>query len=274
MGNTLQKLSLKEHQQILYDIVYHLDDYCNQHNIQYFIAYGTLIGAVRHGGIIPWDDDIDVWMVREEYERFLKEILKYPIPGYTVNSIESTRGYYYPFIKLSKDGTLLIEPFKYVPPIGINIDIFPIDGCPSSDLEEAKSYAIKKRDEIWYQIHHWTDMRWHDYHGIAGKTAYLKYSIPYFKKKKLKQHYDSCTNYSIQDSKFFSKTVWSFDEGRDIHSIDTIADTVHLTFGTRKLPAPIGFQKILTAIYGDYMTPPSTEKQKSTHQHNGVYLIS
>jgi len=270
----MRKIPLEEHQQILYDILYHLDDFCTQYQIKYFIAYGTLIGAVRNNGIIPWDDDVDIWMIREEYKRFLKIILKNPIPGYTVNSIECTKGYYYPFIKLSKDGTLLIEPFKYVPTIGINIDIFPIDGCPSTDLGKARSYAIKKRNEVWYQIHHWTDMKWNDYHGITGKSAYLKYSIPYFKKKKLKQHYDSCAKYSILESHFFSKTIWSFDEGRDVHPVDTIADSVQLTFGTRKLPAPIGYHKILTAIYGDYMTPPSTENQKSTHQHSGVYLIS
>lgn len=67
-------LSLKEHQDILYELLYVLDDFCNDNRIRYFLGYGTLLGAVRHHGIIPWDDDADIMMEREEYERFQKLI--------------------------------------------------------------------------------------------------------------------------------------------------------------------------------------------------------
>lgn len=273
MVQKLYKLSHTEHQELLYEIVYTLDDYCKQHNIRYFLAYGSLIGAVRHGGIIPWDDDVDVWMEREEYNRFQKLVYDHPIPGYTANSMLYTKGYFYPFIKFSKDGTRITEPFAYVPPIGINIDVFPIDGCPSADFTIAREYAINKRNEIWWQLHHWTGMKLNQSKGIVGKMVCLKYSFPRFKKQKLQEHYESCGLYGIKGCRYFANLTWTFYEGLDVHLKETISSVVYLPFGTCLLPCPVGYHEILSAIYGDYMTPPAEDKRNTTHQHDGAYIL-
>ena len=87
----LRKLNLEEHQRVLYEILYTVDDFCKEYKVRYCLAYGTLIGAVRHHGIIPWDDDIDIYMEREEYERFEKLFKEHPVKGYTLNSIHTTK---------------------------------------------------------------------------------------------------------------------------------------------------------------------------------------
>ena len=174
----LRKLNLEEHQKVLYEILYTVDDFCKEYKIRYCLAYGTLLGAVRHHGIIPWDDDIDIFMEREEYNRFEELVMKHPIKGYTLNSIHTTKGYYYPFIKFSKNGTYVKEPFNYVPPIGINIDVFPLDGCPSQKIDDAREYSWRLRNEVWDSLHYWTDLKWKNFHGVKGKIAFIKYSIP------------------------------------------------------------------------------------------------
>ena len=269
----LRRLSLQEHQQVLYEILYTVDNFCKEHKIRYCLAYGSLIGAVRHHGIIPWDDDIDIFMEREEYNRFEELFKKHPIKGYTLNSIHTTKGYYYPFIKFSKEGTYVKEPFKYVPPIGINIDVFPLDGCPSQKIDDAREYSWKLRNEVWNSLHYWTDLKWGKFHGLKGKIAFLKYSIPYFKKQKLLQHYDKCSKMPVSKAGLVSNIVWSFYEGKDVYAKELIAETVDCQFGDRELPIPKGYDEVLRSSYGDYMTPPHENERVSTHQNTGVYVI-
>lgn len=269
----LRKLDLKEHQQILYEILYIVDDFCKEHKIRYYLAYGSLIGAVRHHGIIPWDDDVDIFMEREEYNRFEELVKKHPIKGYTLNSIHATKGYYYPFIKFAKNGTYVKEPFKYVPAIGINIDVFPLDGIPSQEINDAREYSWSLRNEVWDNLHHWTNMKWKDFHGIKGKAVFLIYSIPYFKKKKLLQHYNKCTKCPVSQSRFVSNIVWSFCKGKNVYEKEQIAEAINCQFGTQEMPIPVGYDALLSSIYGDYMTPPHENERVSTHQNTGVYVI-
>ena len=269
----LRKLDLEEHHRVLYEILFAIDDFCKEYNIRYCLAYGTLLGADRHHGIIPWDDDIDIYMEREEYERFEELFKKHPVKGYTLNSIHTTKGYYYPFIKFSKDGTYVKEPFKYVPPIGINIDVFPLDGCPSQTIDDARDYSWRLRNEVWESLHYWTDLRWKNFHGVKGKIAFLLFSIPFFKRRKLLQHYDKCSKWPISQSAFVTNCAWSFSEGRDVYAKELMADTINCKFGERKVPIPIGYDVVLSSMYGDYMTPPPENERVSTHQTSGVFVI-
>ena len=103
---------------------------CNQLNLRYFAGYGTLLGVVRHGGFIPWDDDIDVIMPRKDYEIFLKEGVKHLPKNLFLQNKESEKGYILNFSKLRDVNTTLVEKEyeKYDMKHGIFIDIFPLDG--------------------------------------------------------------------------------------------------------------------------------------------------
>lgn len=270
-----RKLSLKEHQAILYEILYAVDDFCKNNNISYFLAYGTLLGAVRHKGIIPWDDDIDLYMFRTEYERFYQLINQKPIPGYTAYSIYNTPNYYYPFIKIGKNGTLLKEPFKYVPSrgIGINIDIFPLDGCPSNDIIKCRKYTKTLRNKVWESLHYWTCLSWDKFVGLKSKLFYFKYIIPSYKKKKLIACYKYCKHNSVEESRYISNCVWAFEPEKGVFQKKLFESTKYVQFGHRYLPIPMGYNEILKSIYGDYMTLPPENKRKSTHEHSGgVYI--
>ena len=103
--------------------------FCSEHNLRYYAVGGTCLGAVRHKGFIPWDDDIDVGMPRKDYKKFLE--LTSAIQDnelYKVEYLPSKHGFTYPYCKLYDIGTTLIENSRYKIKRGIYIDVFPLDG--------------------------------------------------------------------------------------------------------------------------------------------------
>jgi lipopolysaccharide cholinephosphotransferase len=272
-------LSLKEHQDILYELLYALDNFCQEHKIKYFLGYGSLLGAIRHQGIIPWDDDADVMMEREEYERFQKLIIKKPPKGFKAYSIYNTPGYYYPFIKFGKEGTLLIEPFKYVPKegIGINIDVFPLDGCPGDTREQACNYASLFFPNYYSKLQKYFQPIYKNEKKSIKKIAkFLFYLLPkpsLIQKAYFKHIYRKASQYACNDTDYYSCISWSFNGDRNVHLCSLIKKTRRVPFGNRALPIPVGFDQILYEEYGNYMTPPDEDKRKSTHEHGVVYRI-
>ncbi len=267
-------LTLKEHQDILYELIYSFDDFCQKNNIRYFLGYGTLLGAVRHQGIIPWDDDADIMMEREEYERFQKLIICSPPEGYEAYSIYNTPGYYYPFIKFGKKNTLLIEPFGYVPAkgLGINIDIFPIDGCPGDTREQACQYAHQFAPVYQAQLYSYFK-KWNRKSRKEKKKFLCRFDLwlPFFRKLHFKHLYRESSHYSLNDTTFYADLTWSFAPNNDVHYCSLIKEIIRVPFGERKLPIPSGYDTILREEYGDYMTPPDENHRQSTHDHGAVY---
>ncbi len=271
----LVKLTQEEHHKIIYELLYILDDFCSQNNIRYFLSDGTLLGAVRHHGIIPWDDDADVMMEREEYERFQKLIIKNPPKGFEAYTIYNTTGYYYPFIKFGKKGTLLVEPFGYVPSkgIGINIDIFPIDGCPGSNYRQACTYAKNFFPRYYNLLNKRFNNSNKSRKQLFNYYCHLSYHIPFIQKSFFKRIYKEAASYSCKETLFFSCISWCFYGDKEVHACHTIDSIIRVPFGNRLLPIPSGYDEILRMEYGDYMTPPPEDKRKSTHQHEDVYRI-
>lgn len=265
-------ISLQEHQGILYEILYMFDDICKEHNIHYFLAYGTLIGAIRHKGIIPWDDDVDVLMEREEYDRFEKIIISNPPKGYRAYSINNTKHYYYPFIKFGKLGTHLIErDWKCVPKegIAINIDIFPFDGCPNN-RKDAEKYVVNLMDKTFKSIRFWTTIKWKEGVDPLHKLYYFIRTRPLFMKYYFKWLFKKHRKYKIHKSNYIY-SFWSFCGITNLLSKNLISETIDYQFGKRYLPIPAEYDSMLKQQYGDYMTPPPENKRGSTHR-NEVYI--
>ena len=106
---------------------------CDRNGIKYYITAGTLLGAVRHGGFIPWDDDVDIVMKREDYERFGRICRAELRPGFFYQSEQTERDYPFGFAKVRKDNTSVREKILDGLEIhkGCYVDIFPLDACPS-----------------------------------------------------------------------------------------------------------------------------------------------
>lgn len=131
--------TLKEAQAIMLSILKEVDRICEKHGIKYFLEGGTLLGAIRHEGFIPWDDDLDISMLREDYERFIQVASKELSDEFFLQTMETDPYYniYHIPLKVRHNGSIFIEDQedkeKYHN--GIYIDIFPIDRVPESRLK-------------------------------------------------------------------------------------------------------------------------------------------
>lgn len=272
-----KELTLQEHQEIIYEILYALDDFCRGNHIKYFLAHGTLLGAVRHGGIIPWDDDADVMMERADYERFIKLIHSNPIEGFEAYTINYTKDYYYPFTKFGKKNTCVVETDWHCVPkggIGINIDVFPIDGCPN-DRKEAEEYVVNVMNSYFSSIRNWFNFKKDNFYSIRERIYWLlrswrKCSI--LRTYHFNKLYKQSTTYQLEGSKYYF-SFWTFYGAQNLQERKCIETLIEMPFGQRNLFIPKDFDKILRDEYGDYMTPPSEIGKISTHKHDCVYSI-
>lgn len=129
---------LRQHQLRMLDMLKYIDAVCKKHDIKYWLCSGTLLGAVRHGGFIPWDDDADIEMLREDYKKFVRVMEKEPQTNYVLQTHETDSGYFYPYAKLRDLHSYLNEknPFDSFKFRGVYIDIFI--------MEHSSSYVISR----------------------------------------------------------------------------------------------------------------------------------
>lgn len=120
---------IAELKEIQLGILREIDKLCKAYHLKYFMSDGTLLGAVRHKGYIPWDDDLDIWMPRKDYEK-LEQIMNQEGSCYKVVNHKNTKGYIYAFGKAVDTRTILKENIEVNCPMGIYVDIFPYDGLP------------------------------------------------------------------------------------------------------------------------------------------------
>lgn len=145
----MKRVELDEYKKITLNILVKIDEICRENNIKYFLFAGTLLGAVRHKGFIPWDDDIDIAMMREDYNK-LAEIIQSGNYGINFIRIEENADTIYPYGKICDQSTILIEHnFRKVEGYGAFIDVFPFDYLPESEDERKK---LKKKYFRLYQL--------------------------------------------------------------------------------------------------------------------------
>ena len=127
MGDNMEEISVEIMKSIELEILKYLKKICKDNNIRYFISSGTLLGAIKYKGFIPWDDDIDVSLVRDEYEQLIKCIEKDNDSRYKILTYKNTKDYYYPYAKLVDTKTKVEDNAKEIKELGVFIDIFPLD---------------------------------------------------------------------------------------------------------------------------------------------------
>ena len=123
-----QKMTLKEIQNCQLDILKYIDYICKKYNIEYFVNYGTLLGAIRHNGFIPWDDDIDICMYRDEYNKFITAMENEKNDKYSILSKDTSKWYFQNFLVVIDKDTVLEDHIKYKRhDTNVFVDVFPID---------------------------------------------------------------------------------------------------------------------------------------------------
>ena len=258
-------LSLEEYHALLFDMLKQVDAICKAEHLTYFLSGGTLLGAIRHKGFIPWDDDIDLMMPRPDYEIFLQKAEKRLPKRYTLAFPDRTENYSQPWIRIMDKYVAVDDTGMQRTATGsLFVDIFPVDGLPSN---ETLSNLCFKRVRAW---------------DILLKSARRKALYPYERLQWLKKIMmkltrirplpkyavslnKSARRYSFERAHYAGVLATTHYGNRERMPVEVFRGSVRVPFEGGMFPAPIGYHTYLSKLYGDYMVLPPEEKRVSEH---------
>ena len=261
----MKELSLQEIKEIELNTLKMFSSFCKENNIRFYLAYGTLLGAIRYKGFIPWDDDIDVLVPRDDYDRLLT--LFSDNKRYRLFAFEKSSEYGYPFAKLCDMTTRLEETLynQQSVELGVQVDVFPLDAW-DSNLEKAKKEArrIKK-----YMA--WLGFTKEKKPVTNNPVRYVAWKVVLFFAKLHGSRYyvrriiKASNKPKQKGSPYLGAKVWSIYGERGIIPASVFDETIEIEFEGERFPAPKGYDTYLTCLYGDYLPEPPPEKRKSHH---------
>lgn len=226
-------------------------DFCITNNLNFCAAGGTMIGAVRHKGIIPWDDDIDIFMPRKDYDRFLKLKEKASSEGFEIVDWE-TKGYTQPFAKFCDACTTIIPSKDSTFLYGIFIDVFPLDKNHGSIKSiNIKCFIYRNALRLYAILNCKINCR------IKAILKPLNYLINWYETH-------------IFLGELFCSPLGVYKE-KEISTHEVFSKFKKVPFEDSFIFIPVGFHKYLTQVYGDYMQLPPLEKRVS---HHALYYVN
>ena len=255
----------EEAKELMLSLLLKFAGYCQEHNLRYFLAYGTLLGAVRHKGYIPWDNDIDVWMPRPDYERFRVMAASDPVsPEMSCLDYHETRTF--PFLKAIDNRTALREHFLVTEEnLGLYIDIFPLDGLPDDDRKIRK---ILSKSETYNKLFALANYRFNT--GSSKVIRFMK-NIFYPILRLLSNRWICerinrlCEDYNFDKSFYVGNIVWGYPSKERLQK--AWFEPTEGIFEHHNFVIPKGYDSILRTYYGDYMRIPPKEK-RVTHYYD------
>lgn len=240
---------------------------CDENNIKYFIIAGTLLGAIRHGGFIPWDDDMDIGMLREDYEKFIEIAKKELKEDFFLQTTETDESYGLPFAKILLNDTVLVEATAGSnAKKGIFVDVFPFDNVPES--EELRENHNKQT--YFYKRLLLAKLNY----NVCAKNDYVKRAVYFALKivagfyshdKLVKKLENEITKYNGKQSEDIVNIGGAYGYKKETIKAQWVRETVEIPFEDMTISAPVDYIKYLETFYGDYMTPPPEDKRYNRH---------
>ena len=253
-------MELEEVQELALSVLDELDAFCKAHDIPYYLIGGSLIGAVRSKDLVPWDDDIDVAMKREDYARFCKEYVD--SEKFKLFTYDRVDGYCLMMAKLADTSTIFDDVYARESTYGVFVDIFPLDEIDDYKGLRARWIRLK------FMLFHYAYFISAD--GIKDNllktvirivlTATLG-RIPY---RKTAARFEASV---AKDKGKYLMNYWG-NWGLAEHALKECFDgTTPVPLRDRSYPAPVGYDTWLTTIYGDYMREPTDPPQYHGHAY-------
>jgi len=256
----MKRLTLDEVKRIKLHILVEVADFCNRHHIKYWLDWGTLLGAIRHKGFIPWDDDIDISMLREDYDRFIAEFAS-STGYYKLCCPENDDDAYTAFAKVADLRTVNQITTISTQRRHLNIDVFCYDTCPEIGYEE-----LFERRDYYQNIFKFNNLTPRSKY-YSNKRILLNY-IRYFPSVIHSNHWllmQIVKNAKSCASETSGLVAHFLGVGRKLYEKRSFDKTIQVDFEGLKFAAPEDYDRHLTITYGDYMTPPPPEQRGSTH---------
>ncbi len=259
----MRKIGMDELRQKQMEVLDYVSSFCDQQGIRYWIEGGTLLGAIRHKGYIPWDDDIDIAMLRKDYDWFRKAFPeKNQNSKFVFRCAEDDRDWHLPFGKVMDMETLFLQDGH---DLGINIDIFPMDDAPDDD--RIFDHMYKKRDRL--KVLNAAQQNTNPPSGnflrktvVCGIRVILHCFPKYYFIRKIAKN-------AVKYNGKGYECIGDFtSESRMKHlSKHVVDELVEVQFEDRIYKAPKGYDKWLRACFGDYMKlPPEKERKRHTYE--------
>lgn len=267
----MKELTLQEIKEVEVELLRRFHSFCVENNIRYFISHGTLLGALRYKAFIPWDDDLDVLVPREDYDRLLSI---YPDDErFRLFAPEKDQSYFYPYAKLCDMTTRKVEgDYDNGVELGLDIDVFPLDHW-DDDLEKAKIEVKQQRRNM--ALLGLSKLKNPDslhpvkrfIKGLVMKAVKLRGS-DYYVQRIIK----NANKPEQKESRYVGGKCWNVYGERDILPAEAFAEAIELEFEGQMFMAPVGYDTFLSSLYGDYMPEPPVEKRKTHHSFRAYRL--
>lgn len=260
--------TLKEMQSILLDILIHLDKVCRKHNLKYMMVDGTLLGAVRHKGFIPWDDDIDVWMPREDYDKLAQYVNADKSSPYRFQTPQNTKGFTYSYGKLVDTRTIVEEKVDIKMEMGLFIDVFPYDGLPKPGTKKYNKFLSKcmflQRQRL-ASLFTWEESKIRRNNSAFGFFAWgVRKAVGCVRISRMIDK--NARKYPVSGSEMVGCLGGGYMKNQMMEK-EIVENITELEFEGYKLYAPKDYDRYLKKLYGDYMILPPIEKQKIQHMN-------
>ena len=264
----MREITFEESKNIMIKTLESIDKCCRENNINYSICWGTMIGAIRHHGFVPWDDDVDIMMHRDDYNRFFNV---YKDPDYKLYTPLKNKNCLLLLSRVYNKNTEVFFNYYSKSYFGLWISIFPYDNAPDSDLEK---WEMKRT--FWTHLYHLKTMRYLTNESIIRKTIKCLVKLPLlpFSSFWLFSKVEEClTKYNNQKT----KNICIWDNGYGFTKFfyfpaELFDGYIDVNFDGVKCKIIKGYDQFLRMYYGDYMQLPPVEKQVPSHDYKAYYI--
>lgn len=264
----MELMGTKDIQRVSLQILKDVHSFYIKHNIKYSLAYGTLLGAVRHSDFIPWDDDIDIIMPRPDYEKFCMEYKSDKFEIFPSCSDDC----YLAYTRVCEMNDTLVVP--YAPwcnkTTGVWIDIFPVDGAYSDPIRQDLQFnnALK----TYNKLNAFRIIKMNRFKSIANFLRYVRLLITSKSIRTIKKRLsDICGEIPFVEAKYIQVLSCLSLPKKFIHSRSSLDKYILVPYGKESFYCMKGWHEFLSNWYGDYMQLPPIEQRKSSHSIHKYY---